>query len=60
LETGKKTILSVLFRNVFGDVLYEVRAYTVPYLLTVTRHESGTRKAVSCSVTVYNKIYSVD
>ena len=35
----------------FNGVLYQVRTYTV----TITLHESGTRKAISWTVTVYNK-----
>jgi hypothetical protein len=39
---------------VFDGVLCEVLNYTV----TVAQHESGTRKAISWSVTVYNKTLS--
>jgi hypothetical protein len=39
------------FKFFSNGVLYQVCTYTV----TITLHESGTRKAISWTVTVYNK-----
>jgi hypothetical protein len=45
---------------VFDDVLCEVCTYTIKPFLTVAQHESGTRRAISWSVTVYNNRTSLN